>query len=559
MVQSGDWIIPTLAGEPFLEKPPLYFLTAAVFAKLLGGLLPLHDAVRIASAFYNGLTLCFVGLTGRELWGPGSGRVTVLLLIGSLGLVPVGHALITDTALLAGFAIAFYGLLLARRRWGLAGVLIGMGTGIGFMSKGLLAPGIIGLSALALPALSPDWRSKAYVRCLAVAFVVALPWMLLWPYLLYLRSPELAWQWLWEQNLGRFFGYAHLGPSQRKWFYFKTLPWFACPTLPLAAWALWRERKAGLRRPEIVFPLAIFLAAFLTLSAASDSRSLYALPLLLPLAYLAALGVAHLSRRLAHACNWIGIIVFSALAAGLWFFWGAMISGYPGQFAERMLQLSPEYDPSFLPVHFFVRRRGDLRPGSGLLIRKPAGQPERSDFLPSIGLRALPWCGRSPWTICLPWIDAGKSYKPMIMSLQQALPEKILVCCQPQSWRTANAPCSSITWGCSTQRVEVSPDADCDLLLEQGGVPQSEHPPGPEWKVIWEGARRGDGKEHFLAILASSLILVRTPGLGCRKTRRSPGLLAVWGRRSRWTDLVAEGRAQNPGDAIEYFALFVRF
>ena len=494
MVQSGDWIIPTLAGEPFLEKPPLYFLTAAVFAKLLGGLLPLHDAVRIASAFYNGLTLCFVGLTGRELWGPGSGRVTVLLLIGSLGLVPVGHALITDTALLAGFAIAFYGLLLARRRWGLAGVLIGMGTGIGFMSKGLLAPGIIGLSALALPALSPDWRSKAYVRCLAVAFVVALPWMLLWPYLLYLRSPELAWQWLWEQNLGRFFGYAHLGPSQRKWFYFKTLPWFACPTLPLAAWALWRERKAGLRRPEIVFPLAIFLAAFLTLSAASDSRSLYALPLLLPLAYLAALGVAHLSRRLAHACNWIGIIVFSALAAGLWFFWGAMISGYPGQFAERMLQLSPEYDPSFLPVHFLCAAVVTCA-WVGLLIRNR--QVSRSGVTFAVHWAAgvtLVWA--IAMTICLPWIDAGKSYKPMIMSLQQALPEKYS-CVASRSLGEPQRALLEYYLGVLTQRVEVSPDADCDLLLEQGGVPQSEHPPGPEWKVIWEGARRGDGKEHF--------------------------------------------------------------
>lgn len=495
MVQSGDWIIPTLAGEPFLEKPPLYFVTATVFAKLLGGFLPLHDAVRIASAFYNGLTLCFVGLAGRELWGAGSGRLTVLLLIGSLGLVPVGHALITDTALLAGFAMAFYGLLLARRRWGLAGVLIGMGTGIGFMSKGLLAPGIIGLSALMLPALSSDWRSKAYVRCLALAFVVALPWMLVWPYLLYLRSPELAWQWLWEQNFGRFFGYAHLGPSQRKWFYFKMLPWFACPTLPLAAWALWRERKAGLRRPEIVFPLAIFVSAFLTLSAASDSRSLYALPLLLPLAYLAVPGVAHLSQRLALFCNWLGIVVFSVVAAGLWFFWGAMISGYPRQFAERMLQLSPDYEPSFLPVHFLcavavtgawvlllIRNRRVSRSGATFAVHWAAGV-------------TLVWA--IAMTICLPWIDAGKSYRSMILSMQQALPAKYS-CVASRSLGEPQRALLEYYLGVLTRRVEVSPAAaDCDLLLVQGWLLQPEHSPGPEWTVIWEGARGGDGKEHF--------------------------------------------------------------
>lgn len=494
MVQSGDWIIPTLAGEPFLEKPPLYFVTAAVFAKLFGGLIPLHDAARVASAFYNALTLCFVGLTGRELWGPGSGRLTVLLLIGSLGLVSVSHALITDTALLAGFAMAFYGLLLARRRWGLGGVLLGMGTGIGFMSKGLLAPGIIGLSALVLPALSPVWRSTAYARCLAVAFVVALPWIFIWPYLLYLRSPELAWQWLWEQNLGRFFGYAHLGPSQRKWFYFKTLPWFACPTLPLAAWALWRERKAGLWRPEIVFPLAIFLAAFLTLSAASDSRSLYALPLLLPLAYLAVLGVAHLSQRPALACNWLVIIVFSAVAAGLWFFWGALLSGYPGQFAERMLQLSPDYEPSFLPLPFLcavvvtgawvgllIRDRRVSRSGATFVVHWAAGV-------------TLVWA--IAMTVCLPWIDAGKSYKSMIMSMQQALPAKYS-CVASRGLGEPQRALLEYYLGMLTQRVEVSPAADCDLLLVQGWLLQPEHPSGPEWKVIWEGARHGDGKEYF--------------------------------------------------------------
>lgn len=494
MVQSGDWIVPTLAGEPFLEKPPLYFITAAVFAKLLGGLLPLHDAVRIASAFYNGVTLCFVGLAGRELWGPGSGRLTILLLIGSLGLVPVAHALITDTALLAGFAMAFYGLLLARRRWGMAGVLIGMGTGIGFMSKGLLAPGIIGLSTLVLPALSPDWRSKAYVRCLALAFVVALPWLLLWPYLLYLRSPELAWQWLWEQNFGRFFGYAHLGPSQRKWFYFKMLPWFACPSLPLAAWALWREGKAGLRRAEIVFPLAIFVSAFLTLSAASDSRSLYALPLLLPLAYLAVPGVAHLSQRLALACNWLGIVVFSALATGLWLFWGAMISGYPRQFAERMLQLSPDYEPSFLPAHFLC---AVVLTGAWVVLLIRNWRVSRSGATFAVHWAAgvtLVWA--IAMTICLPWIDAGKSYKSMIMSMQQALPDKYS-CVASRSLGEPQRALLEYYLGLRTQRVEVSPAADCDLLLVQGWLLQPESPPGPEWKVIWEGARGGDGKEHF--------------------------------------------------------------
>jgi len=48
IVHSGDWVVPTLAGEPFIEKPPLFFVTAALFAKALGRWMPLHDAARLA-------------------------------------------------------------------------------------------------------------------------------------------------------------------------------------------------------------------------------------------------------------------------------------------------------------------------------------------------------------------------------------------------------------------------------------------------------------------------------------------------------------------------------
>ena len=29
MLRGGSWLVPTLAGEPFLDEPPLYYLTAA--------------------------------------------------------------------------------------------------------------------------------------------------------------------------------------------------------------------------------------------------------------------------------------------------------------------------------------------------------------------------------------------------------------------------------------------------------------------------------------------------------------------------------------------------
>src|SRR5258707_81481 len=78
ILQTGDWVVPTLAGEPFMEKPPLFFATAALFAKLFGWALPLHDAARLASAFYVLVTLYCVTKIARTV-------NAALLLVACLG------------------------------------------------------------------------------------------------------------------------------------------------------------------------------------------------------------------------------------------------------------------------------------------------------------------------------------------------------------------------------------------------------------------------------------------------------------------------------------------
>src|SRR4029434_1207824 len=52
MVRTGDWIQFRIAGELYLDKAPLFLWTAAAFAKALGGLIPLHDAARLATGLY---------------------------------------------------------------------------------------------------------------------------------------------------------------------------------------------------------------------------------------------------------------------------------------------------------------------------------------------------------------------------------------------------------------------------------------------------------------------------------------------------------------------------
>src|SRR5437868_7934821 len=113
MLRSHDWVIFSIAGEPALEKAPLFLWTAAAFAKLLGKAIPLHDAARLASGLYVGLTLGFLSLAANALMGERAVRMSVLLLLGCLGLLIRSHEMSTDVAGLAGIALGLYGLAMA--------------------------------------------------------------------------------------------------------------------------------------------------------------------------------------------------------------------------------------------------------------------------------------------------------------------------------------------------------------------------------------------------------------------------------------------------------------
>lgn len=62
MLEEGHWLPPRLAGEIWLDSPPLYHWTAALLGRLFGFLLPLHDAARLASGLFAGLMVA--GLAG---------------------------------------------------------------------------------------------------------------------------------------------------------------------------------------------------------------------------------------------------------------------------------------------------------------------------------------------------------------------------------------------------------------------------------------------------------------------------------------------------------------
>jgi len=490
IINTGEWVVPTLAGEPSIDKPPLFYLSAALFAKVFSSVLPLHDAARLASGFYMALTLILMGLCGQALYGRGHGTMTVLILIGSVGLLVRSHQLISDLGLLTGFALCLYGLALNQKRPLLAGLLTGTGIGIGFMSRGTLAPMVMVLTCLLLPALFKHWRNRNYALCLLLAIVASAPWVIIWPVALYQRSPELFAEWFWVNDLGRLFGFAPPGKELSALYFLKNIPWFAWPALPLALWTLWSGGRKGLAKAEIQLPLIIFTAMFVILSLDTDTHDLDALPFLLPLSLLATPALETLRRGASSALDWFGIMTFGLMAGSMWLGWFSLMTGYPSGVAAMLNDYLPGYNLPFNMFHFLVAVAFTL--GWFALISR-IGRSNRRSIINWAGGMTMVWI--LAMTLWLPWLDAGKSYRLMISSLQQSLPAQYQCISSRNMGETQRATLEYYA-GIITQRSDISGTIECKLLLILSRT-QDQPSVGAGWEKIWEGSRLGDRKEHY--------------------------------------------------------------
>ena len=300
LLKNGDWVVPMLAGEPYLDKPPFFYLTAALTGTLFSPVLPLHDGARIAAGAYMALTFLFIALTGKELYGSAKSWVAALMLLGCGGLLVRGHQLIADTALLAGLAIGLYALAISARRPLVGGLWLGIGLGICVLSVGLVEPVMLLLTMALLPLVSSHWRTRRYLLTVTVGLVIAAPSAVAWPLVLEARSAHLFAEWFWVENVERLKGIFKFTPDEKYFYYANVLPWFAWPAWPFALWGLWAEGRAGLQKPGIVLPLTAFAAFFLFLSIIGEGRDVYGMPLLLPISLLAVVSIETLQRGAAN-------------------------------------------------------------------------------------------------------------------------------------------------------------------------------------------------------------------------------------------------------------------
>ncbi|AOJ63344.1 glycosyl transferase [Burkholderia ubonensis] len=529
MLETGDLVVPTNAGAPFMEKPPLYAWVATSLAWLLQRVLPLHDAARLASALFAALAFGFTARAARVASGSASWfdlKVIgpVALCASSLVVVKHVHDMMTDVALFAGTAIAFCGLLelvmqhLARarhaqldlpvgpgNRW--AAPMFGAGVGVALMAKGLFVPLVFGATLTAVLALYPACRTRAFARALGIAALVFAPFAIIWPTALFLRSETLFLTWFWDNNVGRFFGFSvpQLGAENDKpLFILRAFLTVGIPVTPLAIVALARGAWRDWRAPRIALPVVFAGVGLAVLQVSATSRQLYILPFFAPLALVAAQAIDRLPRKLHVAWDYLSRALFGSIAVLAWTIWSVMAD--PAASRERLAPLG-----RWLPLDWTM----PIEPG--LVLGALALTVGWLWLLPTLRTMGR-WRGALSWasgaivawglvyTLLLPWLDVAKSYRSVYEDLNAHL---ALEWNEGDCMASLNglgeseAPMLYYFSGILHQPVSDPAATRCTWMIVQG-VRAVDPSPGSEWKPFWTGARPGDDNEMLR-------VYVRTP------------------------------------------------
>lgn len=474
MAQGNSWLQPRLAGEAW-KAAPLYYWLAALTGQVFGGLLDFHNAARLATAIFGAITLYALGrasgftLASQRIHSgemPRFDAAAPLLLIGAPGLLLPMHDAQPMIAVLAGHALAYWGMaLLPRQRSG--GLLLALGLIIAILAGGLDA--LLPLSALLLLPLCAAWRNRQALLGLLTALGIAAT-------IIAMATWTLALPGISDFKISITRDHAEL------------LAWYAWPALPLALWPLWLFRR---QYHEIALPLVGTVGAFAWFLLCSEPRNLDALPLLLPLALLAASSAGRLRRGAANALDWFGMMTFTLIGAFLWLAEAALLTGNPPKLHRNVTRLIPGYE-------------SDL----GILAWIFAATISVLWLLIIFNSRRSPWRGTTHWAcgivliwclfaaLWIPPVDYGKSYAAVSRQIAAKIDLKSnpAACVASQGLGDAQRAALHYHIGLITKRG--ASGKQCDWLLVQG-QPKRAPKVDSSWTKVWDGARPSDREDRY--------------------------------------------------------------
>jgi 4-amino-4-deoxy-L-arabinose transferase-like glycosyltransferase len=326
MAETGDWVTPRLYGEPWFEKPVLYYWGAALSFKLFG---VSETAARLPSAIAALLSTLSMAWLAWRTYGAETARWLLLVLPTTVGMIGFAHAAATDMPFAGMLSIAMIcaavilGLvkdentpILPRTPW-LALLLFGFFLGLAALAKGPAAVLLSGGAVFLWAVCTRGWRDAS--RCLhpvAIASfcLTALPWYILCAR----RNPDFFRIFILEHNFKRYLTpeFQHIQPF---WVYIPIVllavfPW----TLHLipATRELFTERQNPSKRTGLgvlLFCWPAFTIVFFSISKSKLPG--YILPAVPPIALVLAKPIAAALGNQKHARRWPATLLGTGLIA----------------------------------------------------------------------------------------------------------------------------------------------------------------------------------------------------------------------------------------------------
>ena len=303
MLDSGEWLLPNLAGLHFIDKPPLLFWGMA------GGIAALGRnewGARFCLCLFYLLTAVAIAGLGRALWDRETGDTAAVVWGASLLPFLASNTATPDLALACFSAWTWVGVVRAARaddsgKRRLAWLFAGLAAGLGLLTKG---PALLVelLPLLVFVLVDRKLSLGAAIRGIALAGSCALAVAAIWYLPILLTVPGASSYLFDNQVTGRLFGARYErspGLAGALATYLPTLLAGALPWWPAAVAAAVRSARplgsrafasAVLRSPAASLIATGVLVPIVVFSVAGSKLPFYLLPAWTPF----ALGVARL-------------------------------------------------------------------------------------------------------------------------------------------------------------------------------------------------------------------------------------------------------------------------
>jgi 4-amino-4-deoxy-L-arabinose transferase-like glycosyltransferase len=249
MLLEGNWLAPRIYGEPYYDKPALFYWLTGSSLWLFGFSAWAARLPSVAGALFS---IVMTSWWVRSAWGVGAARWTTMMLGTTLFFVAVGRYVVIDMLLTASLtgALAWLGIVLGdppeRKRpvWPMY-----VCTAAGVLAKGPVALVIVAGVAIvtALFERRPSLLLRLHpFRGALIILAVAGPWYVS----AYATDPNYIRTFLWQHNFARYAVPGALAHQEPWYFYLLALPIVLLPWSILLAPALiaaWKLPSVGVR------------------------------------------------------------------------------------------------------------------------------------------------------------------------------------------------------------------------------------------------------------------------------------------------------------------------